>query len=253
MEQTRRKFVKNGLLFSAAIGSSFIFANSINYKLKSEQEFSVDELTGKASPFLIGNHYKLRKETSEALETLIKDAKKVGFKPQVLSSYRNYSHQKRIWDNKFESFTKQEKLSPQKAIQKIIAYSTIPGTSRHHWGTDFDMVDAAKGIPTNPLNEKHFNPGGIYYDFKIWLNENAEKYGFFEVYTNEKGRKGFKYEPWHFSYLPIACEMMRQYMNKNLIFEIRKSDIKGASYLNDEFISNYYKNNFLDINPDLIP
>ena len=35
--------------------------------------------------------------------------------------------------------TPAEGMTPKDAIYRILQYSTIPGTSRHHWGTDIDM------------------------------------------------------------------------------------------------------------------
>ena len=253
MSQSRRDFIKKGLLFTAAVSSPFLISKTFDFSLETDTDFTVDDLLGKSNPQLFGKDYKLRKETHEALDRLAKAAQKDGFKPQVLSSYRNFNHQKRIWDNKYVDFTQNDKLSPQKAIAKIIAYSTIPGTSRHHWGTDFDIIDGAKGVATNPLNEKHFNPGGVYHEFKLWMNRHAEDFGFYEVYTNKEGRKGFKYEPWHFSYLPTACEMMRAYLDKNVISELYTLNIKGSDHFSAEFISQYYYQNILDINPELIP
>lgn len=249
--QNRRQFIRNSLLLTTALGTPYIITASAEFI--SDKGFSKADLTGKSDPALFGKNYKLRKETYESLESLIRDAKKSGFDPYVVSSYRNYAHQKRIWDNKYVKFTKEEKLTPQKAIEKIIAYSTIPGTSRHHWGTDFDIIDGAKGIQDNPLHEKHFNPGGAYHEFKLWLNKYASNYDFYEVYTNEKGRKGFKYEPWHFSYLPTACEMMSEYINKKVINDLYSSDIKGSEHFTEAFVSRYYLENVLDINPMLIP
>lgn len=253
MNQGRRDFIKKGLLFTAAVSSPLLISKSLEFVTAEDPKFTVADLMGKGNPSLFGKDYKLLKEAHQSLVSLSKEANKAGFRPQILSSYRNFAHQKRIWDNKYVKFTKEEKLSPQTAIQKIIAYSTIPGTSRHHWGTDFDIIDGSKGVATNPLNEKHFNKGGVYHDFKLWMNENAENFGFYEVYTNVKGRKGFKYEPWHFSYLPIACEMMRAYLDKNIVSELYALDIKGSEHFTNEFIATYFNENIMDINPDLIP
>ena len=251
MSQNRRKFLKNSLLMTIFFSSPWVFSrlreSSLNY------EFSADILTGKGNPPMVGKSYKLRKEVAENLEEMIRAAKKEGFTPHVISSYRTYAHQKRIWDNKFINFTQRDKLSPEKAIEKIIEYSTIPGTSRHHWGTDFDIVDASKGIVDNPLHEKHFNENGVYHEFKLWLNQHAESFGFYEVYTNRANRKGFYYEPWHFSYLPTSCQMLREYIEQNLIETIQGSEIQGSQYLSEEFMQKYYKNNILDINKDLLP
>ena len=34
-------------------------------------------------------------------------------------------------------------LSPLEQLQAILRFSALPGTSRHHWGTDLDVYDAA--------------------------------------------------------------------------------------------------------------
>lgn len=250
MYQNRRKFIKNSLLFAAAASSATLFAKnwSINTAI-----FDKDDLMGKGTPTLYGDGFNLRKDAAESLKLLIAEAKKSGFNPHVVSSFRNYARQKRIWDNKYTKFTQEEKLSPIQAIKKIVRYSTIPGTSRHHWGTDFDVVDGAKGIVANPLHEKHFNKGGVYHEFKKWMNENAQVFGFYEVYTNQAQRKGFEYEPWHFSYLPTACEMMREYINQNIFSTLKNSDIKGSEHFTQEFMNDYYAQNILDINPELKP
>ena len=250
MYQNRRKFIKNSLLFAAAASSATLFAKnwSINMAI-----FDKDDLMGKGNPTLYGDGFNLRKDAAESLKLLIAEAKKSGFNPHVVSSFRNYARQKRIWDNKYTKFTQEEKLSPIQAIKKIVRYSTIPGTSRHHWGTDFDVVDGAKGIVANPLHEKHFNKGGVYHEFKKWMNENAQVFGFYEVYTNQAQRKGFEYEPWHFSYLPTACEMMREYINQNIFSTLKNSDIKGSEHFTQEFMNDYYAQNILDINPELKP
>lgn len=251
--QTRRKFIKNSLILTAATASPILISKSWGYNHEDNTLFSDNDLLGKSNPKLYGTTYKLRKDAHVALNQLIAQAKKSGFEPQVLSSYRNFAHQKRIWDNKYSKFTVEQKLSPQKAIQKIIAYSTIPGTSRHHWGTDFDIIDGAKGVVDNPLHEKHFNAGGVYNAFKKWMNANAENFGFFEVYTNTKGRKGFKYEPWHYSYLPTSCEMMRNYLDREIVNHLFGLNIKGSEHFSQQFITDYYYQNILDINPELIP
>ena len=81
------------------------------WNAKDNLTFNVDELMGKANPTLQGKDYKLRKEVHESLQKLIAAAKKEGFSPYVVSSYRNYNHQKRIWDNKYIKYTNEQKLS----------------------------------------------------------------------------------------------------------------------------------------------
>ncbi|MBV7440880.1 M15 family metallopeptidase [Weeksellaceae bacterium TAE3-ERU29] len=221
-------------------------------KVNAQANYSLAELTGRANIKLYGKDFKLQKEVAEAFSKLQEAAKKDGFSPYVISSYRSFNHQKSIWDRKYKKYIKSG-LSPQKAIEKIILYSTIPGTSRHHWGTDLDIIDGKVGIVDNPLNEKHFNKGGVYHPFKLWLNENAHKFGFYEVYTNEKNRKGFAYEPWHFSYKPIACTMLSEYTLLDFQDLIKNLNILGKENFTPEMINKYLKNNLLDINPELLP
>lgn len=86
-------------------------------------------------------------------------------------------------------------MRPNKAKDKIIAYSTSQAFQDIIGESDFDIIDEVKGIAKNTLNQGHFNKGGVYHNFKFWMNKNAESFGFYEVYTNAKDRIGLKYEP----------------------------------------------------------
>ena len=217
----------------------------------SGHSFTTDDLIGKSTPKLTtGREYKLLPEVGEALERMKADAKKAGFDICVISSYRTYGYQNKLWERKFKE-NKAKGLSDAKNIEKIIQYSTIPGTSRHHWGTDIDIIDMTKGIPVDPLNEKHFNPGGSMYKFKLWLDENAHKYGFYLVYTKDENRKGFKYEPWHFSYKPISDKMLAEYKKLDIKKLLQQNKLMGSDSFTESFIEKYRTENILDINPEL--
>lgn len=212
--------------------------------------FTTDELIGKGNPNLVGKNYKLLPEVAKQFELMKAEAKKAGFNIHVISSYRNFSYQNGIWERKYKA-NQAKKIDAKKNIDKIIEYSTIPGTSRHHWGTDFDIIDGTKGIPSDPLNEKHFNEGGSMHKFKLWLDENASKYGFYLVYTDSPTRKGFKYEPWHFSYKAISEPMLQAYNKLDIKKILQENKLMGSENFSDEFIKKYKKDNILDINPEL--
>ncbi len=137
------------------------------------------------------NHY-LRKEVVEALVDMCKDAAKDGVKLSVVSAYRSYYRQKTIWNNKYNRYTGE----PAERIERILEYSSMPGTSRHHWGTDFDL---------NSVNPEFFEDGEgkLIYE---WLKEHAHKYGFFQPYQpfNDWRDAGYYEEKWHWSYRPTA-------------------------------------------------
>ncbi len=238
----RRSFIKTNLIGLAGLSLSSFSAF--------QSEFSIAELMGKSNPKLYGNDYKLKKEAHEAFLKMKTQATTEGITIKVVSSYRSYEHQNRIWNHKYKKFTSKG-LQPIEVIKKIVEYSTIPGTSRHHWGTDIDIIDATPKQPKEVLLEKNFNSDGSFCKLKKWMDKNAEKFGFYLVYTDNKNRKGFKYEPWHYSYAPISIAMLTSFRKLNLSKELLNMKLTGSKHITESFINQYINNNILDINPFL--
>lgn len=237
----RREFTKSVAL--TTVGFSFIGCDM-------PPKFPVEELLGRVQPTLVGEA-NLRKEAAEAFTKMKVAAASKGIEIQVASSYRSYQRQEQIWNGKYERFTKQG-LSPVEAIDKIIEYSTIPGTSRHHWGTDLDIIQGGKPKQDDSLLARHFEEGGLYRELKVWLDENKESFGFYEVYTNAPGRKGFNYEPWHLSYKSLSHPMLQEYKTIDLKALLQQMKLKGSEHFTDTFIQRYRSENMLDINPKLL-
>ncbi len=170
---------------------------------------------------------------------------------KVVSSYRDFDHQNRIWSRKYKSYIKRG-LSPLEAIRKIIEYSTIPGTSRHHWGTDIDIIDGNPDQPKNVLLTKHFEGEGPFAKLKDWMDIHANSFGFYLVYTDNDQRQGFKYEPWHYSYKPLSKIYIKEYLELDILDLLKKESIIGKENFSDDFFNSYIKNNILDINPELL-
>lgn len=245
----RNEFIKiSGLVgLGLAISPQFSFNNF-------SEEFTRNQLIGKGNPDIIGDSYtsKMHKDAKVAFNKMKTEAANNNFKIEVVSAFRSFQRQKEIFEGKYKSFTSSG-LSPEKAIDKIIEYSTIPGTSRHHWGTDLDIIDANAPRPANVLMPENFHGNGPYCNFKVWLDENAEKFGFFEVYTDNGNRKGFKYEPWHFSYAPVSVPMLRDYKKKIDVKKMLSEEkLTGSEFFSDDFIDRYLNENILDINPELL-
>ena len=131
------------------------------YAQELAQPISYEELIGKGEPTLYGDDFKLRKQAYDAFENLSAEALKSNINIQVVSSYRNFSHQNRIWERKYKRYS-DSGLSGLDSIKKIIDYSTIPGTSRHHWGTDLDLIDGNVKQPSNVLHPAHFEDNGCF-------------------------------------------------------------------------------------------
>lgn len=163
----------------------------------------------------------LRKETYEAFILMQKAAKKEGIHLVICSATRTFSMQKQIWERKWQSPENAHFNTKERALH-ILHYSSMPGTSRHHWGTDIDI---------NELNNAYFETGKGQKEY-TWLKNNAEKFGFCQTYTSKKigSRKGYEEEKWHWSYMPLSRVYLEQYQ-KN----IRPSDIAG--FLGEEVVT----------------
>ncbi len=242
----RRHFIQSTL-------SSGLALSLMPYSIFSQNnEILYDALIGKGNPELFGHDYLLQKSANEAYIAMKNEAEKSGIKIHIVSSYRSFDHQKQIWTRKYRKNIA-DGLTPQKSINKIIEYSTIPGTSRHHWGTEIDIVDGNFINTPNLLSENNFKKGFPFFKLKTWLQDHANTFNYHIVYTNDPNRSGFKYEPWHYSYKPLSIEYLKQYRDLNLVQILKNEKIEGSEYFSNDFFQTYYKENILDINPELLP
>lgn len=236
----RRDFVKLG-----AVASLLPLASFINKGVEK------DELMGISKPALFGDNYNLRKRASDSFIEMRKAALKDGIQLYSQSSYRSFAHQKRIWERKYTTFTGYG-MSGKESIKRIIEYSTIPGTSRHHWGTDLDIIDLSVSQPFDVLNAKHFVDNGVFSRMYQWMNKYAQDFGFYETYTNDVSRLGFEYEPWHYSYAPLAKDFYKEFLKLNLASELKSIAISGTDFFTDEFVQQYINQNIKGINRELV-
>ena len=159
------------------------------------------------------------------LQRLISDAHMAGFDLQVASGCRNFDRQLAIFNVKARGLRpvlddagqelKCTEFSDLDWLYAILRFSALPGTSRHHWGTDFDIYDA-NGLAKDQsvqLLASESEPGGPFYEFHRWLDgriEAEQSYGFYRPYDQDRG--GVACEPWHISHRPSA-DRYRQSLN----------------------------------------
>ena len=243
----RRTFTKTALLGGIAATLPLeLYASITNAQIPK------NELLGKGNPLLTsGTGYKLRPEAAIAFERLKTAALKDKIQIKVVSSYRDYAHQNRIWERKYNRF-RESGNSPINAIQKIIEYSTIPGTSRHHWGTDIDLIDGTPKVTGDVLVPSKFHGAGPFCKFKEWMDVHANSFGFYLVYTDTPHRKGFKYEPWHYSYAPLSVPYLKSYKSLDIKTLLQENKLVGSTHITSTFIDQYITENVLDINPYLL-
>jgi LAS superfamily LD-carboxypeptidase LdcB len=242
----RRSFIKK----TGAAGIAMAVLPGIT--LNQEEEYSIIELMGKTDIDLYGEGINLRKQAHDAFLSMKKAAYSDGIDLKIVSSFRSFQRQEVIFERKFITYTEDDGMEPLAAIDKIIEYSTIPGTSRHHWGTDIDVIDGYPKTNGDVLVPEKFGTGGPFENFKKWMDENSVLYDFHLVYTDNPKRRGFKYEPWHYSYAPISKPMLEAFRSKNIVQLLQLEEFYGAEHFTIGFLKNYIQNNILDINRDLL-
>lgn len=156
--------------------------------------------------------YFLRREAADAWNLMVEAALPDGVEIFPVSATRNFERQKTIWENKWSGRSPVNKMDPDvfakfdslHKAREIMKYSAMPGTSRHHWGTDIDI---------NSVEPEYFESAEGRKVF-LWLQVNAERFGFAMPYTaRQDGRLlGYEEEKWHWSYLPLARPMLQQYI-----------------------------------------
>jgi LAS superfamily LD-carboxypeptidase LdcB len=158
-----------------------------------------------------------------AFNALRARARQAGFDLQVASGFRSFERQLAIWNAKASGKrpvhddagrqVKLETLAEAERVHAILRYSALPGTSRHHWGTDLDIFDAA-AVPAGyrlQLTPEEVAEDGLFGPLHAWLDERiaaGEAQGFYRPYDRDRG--GVAVERWHLSYAPgaIDCESL---------------------------------------------
>lgn len=204
---------------------------------------SFDILTGRTEKHIhwFSNDIGIHQGAVAAFLAMQKAAKEDNILLSIASGFRNYQRQLSIWNRKFsgELAVKNEAnevidisfLSPENIIKAICLYSAIPGTSRHHWGTDIDVF-AENLLPKQTklqLEPWEYTKNGYFYSLSVWLKENANRYGFYLPYDDYKG--GVAAEPWHISFAPIANEYQQKFDLTTMVKNIEQSNILGKEIL----------------------
>jgi LAS superfamily LD-carboxypeptidase LdcB len=173
----------------------------------------------------------------DALRAMIATARKDGLDITVASSFRTFQRQVDIWNAKFRGERAlydrdgrpldHARLDDTALIDAILAWSAMPGASRHHWGTDIDVVDAAAiaGGYQAQLLPHEFAPGGIFGPLNEWITAHAGRFGFFRPYRADRG--GVQPEAWHLSFAPVATPALAALSIEVLIEGVASSTMLG--------------------------
>jgi LAS superfamily LD-carboxypeptidase LdcB len=213
-----------------------------------ETTYSKDFLLGKFEPSndtnfvlipekycLYGNQYILREAYNKFAE-MYSAAANEGIYLNIVSAHRTYFTQKWLWETKWNEH-RNHFSNDMECVAYLLNFLAIPGTSRHHWGTEIDILSVSPQYFTYGSGEKAYN----------WLKDNAHQYGYYQAYTPNR-ETGYNAEPWHWSYAALSIPILSDYANT-----IAESDLGSFSGSNTISELNIISNYVLGINTKLLP
>lgn len=159
---------------------------------------------------------RLLKKVRKAYIDMYEKARKGGIELKLISGYRSFEYQRdKIWDKKWKG-EKEVVVNRERKLLKgimtdetralaILGESAMPGTSRHHWGTDIDIVSTDSRFFDTPEGQRIYS----------WMQANAPKFGFCQPYDKKGspgGRiEGYNEEKWHWSFTEISKPLLAKY------------------------------------------
>ncbi len=165
------------------------------------------------------------------------EAAREGIDLRPYSGFRDFETQALIWNRKFRGerslygrdgqVMDAATLTDAQKIDTILTWSALPGTSRHHWGTDIDVYDQA-AMPEGyrvQLVPEEFASDGVFRELSQWLDSNLVRFGFFRPYDQERG--GVSPEPWHISYAPVSTHARAGLTEEVVAQALKKENLLG--------------------------
>jgi LAS superfamily LD-carboxypeptidase LdcB len=198
------------------------------------------ELTGRARTHILqleDPRCALHREVAKPFLALRAAAAVEGIDLRPYSSFRDFDTQVLIWNRKWRGerplydqsgrLLEYARLSEDQLIDAILGWSALPGASRHHWGSEIDVYDAATVPPDYrvQLQPEEYAPGGPFARLTGWLAENLTRFGFFQPYNAYRG--GVHPEPWHISYAAVSVPALTQLTADLLAEAIASADLLG--------------------------
>lgn len=169
------------------------------------------------------------------LNKLIEAAREAGFELRLESAYRPFEKQLSIWNRKArgelalldaEGNPMERPADEEELMYAILTWSALPGASRHHLGTDIDVVDG-KACP--PGYEVQLTPAectGMFAKFHAFLDErfgSGTSFGFNRVFVPGRGK--IRPEGWHIAHLPTSRQRLESFSLETLRDIYKSTDI----------------------------
>lgn len=123
----------------------------------------------------------------------------------------------------------------KQAILNVMQTISMPGFSRHAWGTEIDL---------EPPSRKEWEGTGSMVGLIPFLTTEAAKFGFYHPYSDQRlsaTLPHYENEPWHLSYWSLAMALQEEYMKQitgkvldNLLARTAKAVSGGSSGIDEK-------------------
>lgn len=175
----------------------------MDYEILVNKDHTLDKTYVPSDLVLTDSSYKngilIHKKVFEQFKLMQEDAKKLGYTIDIMSGYRDYAYQEKIYN----------KLLREKGFAYTFRSIAKPGCSEHQTGlaVDICIYREDKCYIEHEISDS---------DEVKWLVDNCYKYGFILRYPKGmEDRTGYNYEPWHYRYVGEIAEYL--YRNKMLL------------------------------------
>lgn len=121
---------------------------------------------------------------------------------RLISQYRSFDDQASIVADQIRRRAPTSDAELRAAMLESLKLRSVPGFSRHHWGTDIDVIGTIEG----------WQPGEQLSVLLPFFRDAAAQFGFYNPFAagrfSEVDRPHYDPEPWHISFYPLA-ELLR--------------------------------------------
>ena len=179
--------------------------------------------------------YFVHKDIVADLTRLCASARDCGFELRLESAFRPFERQLSIWNRKANGELPlldaagnpmERPQDEEELMYAILTWSALPGASRHHLGTDLDVVDAnacPEGYEVQLTPEECTGMFGKFHEFLDAAFATDRAFGFNRVFVPGRGK--IKPELWHIAHLPTSHRLLESFSLDALRDIYRKTDI----------------------------
>lgn len=226
-----------------------------------EMPLNALELTGRAATHVVTLQdppCTLHRDIIDDFHTLRAAAARRGIDLRPVSSWRDFDRQLLIWNAKCRgerelldrdgTLLDHASLSEEGLVSAILHWSALPGASRHHWGTEIDVIDGnalPPGVRPRLVREEYM-PGGIFERLEEFLRDELHEHGFYRPYATDRG--GVQPEPWHLSHAATASRALAAFTPQVLREALRDAPLDAAATVQAR-LQDIYDRYVLNVDP----